>query len=302
MKGYTFMSNSNKIIKFVLLSFLFLAVDFCFGMLCRTFITLGTVRTDEILGKPNIPLLISMSTLSKILLLIFFLIVKSRLPLGNRFANAYLFIVSYLVIFFIPTLIGMNAYDFSGGWHMLTSPRLRNLCTMISDCSGTLLAAPILGLIAGNKSSSSFRLSKKLAISMLLCAIVFSAGMYYSTDLSAYIFDISNNLYPTGKSFTFNVLFYAPFAITGLGIPLINQILNTGNSSYGKGTLRIIFGVFVLLWMPLQMVVVAFGISALDGLVFVLFSIIPIIACFIISSAFIKKAPLSEYELKNQSL
>lgn len=296
------MSNSNKIIKLVLPSILFLAVDFAVGMLCRTFITFGTVNTDEILGKPNIPLLISMSMLSKVLLIILFLIIKSRLPLGNRFANAYLFIVSYLVIIFIPTLIGMNAYDFSGGWDLLTRGRLRNLSTMLSDCLGILIAAPILGFIAGNKTQPSFRCSKKLVVSLVISGAVFLAGMYYATELGGYIFGISDKLYPTGKSFTFNVLFYTPFAITGLGIPLINQILNPGTPLWSKRMFKLVSLFFVLLWMPLQMVVVAFGISALEGLVFVLFSIIPITACFFISNAFIDKAPQSVHGQKSQSL
>jgi hypothetical protein len=137
---------------------------------------------------------------------------------------------------------------------------------------------------------------------MLINAIVFSTGMYFLTQLGGSVFGIANKLYPTGKSFNFNVLFYTPFALTGLGIPLTNKLLNSGTVSLGKRIVNFLSVIFVLLWMPLQIVIVAFGVSVSDGLVFILFSLVPFIACCIITDTIKEKAPQLEHALKSQNL
>lgn len=286
----------RKNLTFVLLAILFLAVDYSVSTFCRSFITFGTDRTDEIMGKPNISILIFMSTFTKIMLVAFFFIIKDKLPLKNSIGKAYSFTVSYLIILFIPTLIGMNAYDFSGGWDLFTAGRLRNLSTLICDMLGMLVATPILGIMLHSKTNNTFCFSKRLLVSIISCGTIFVLGIYCAVELSGYIFNINSLIYPSGKSLNFNVLFYTPFLITGAGIPLINEIINSKITKTRHRILRFISLFVIFLWFPLQNVIVAFDVSLSLGLVFCISSLIPIIICICITEALNKNIKKSTPE------
>ena len=243
---------------------------------------------NSITGTPDLTLLGILILIQVTLFIIVFRKVKEYLPLNKVFPKGILFALFFLVSIQVPSVFGVIAFEKGGEWLFFTEAKIAIYITLIADIIIFLIMGAIIGKLYTSNTNPTFKKAKNFTLAIIAGAILFPIILWASMSLAKATILFGLDL-PVSESIWFNSIFYGIFFITGACLPILHSLITQNTKLERTKRIALSTVLFLCLWMPVQNFMVVFGWSFIDGFIFSLISIIPIIIVIYITDLLMSK-------------
>ena len=243
-------------------------------------------------GAPSFltPAFVVFGAASSLLLIGAYLLLGPHMPVKNKLLRALLFILLFWSSDYLSQILGAL-----GGDSPVLQTSAFSFSTILFDSLGYLITGIFMGLLLDFKETAVCRKceSKKLLAACLASMLLFPALVFIlemaaggmQSELYCYrAFGISEH-----SVLPFYIVFYACLAFSGLLFPLFYRVTEY-NSAHAKKWRRFAGVYGWMLWAPIVLIVIFFGIPALPTIVFTLTMVFSIyVDCFVFDKLMAEK-------------
>lgn len=233
---------------------------------------------------------------AQILLLVAYLLLGNQIPIKNKVMKGLTFSALFWASAYMPQILGMM-----GGTSALLNENAMSMQTILLDTIGYLLGGTVMGFFLTLREAEPTRpcKNKNYAAACVTSAILFPAVLLVLEMLAGAIdkrllvnhsFAIQEN-----EFFSFYLVFYLFQAVSGFLFPVFYRL--TAYNGKRRSWLRFASIYGWMLWTPIVLIVMFFGIDALPTVVF---AGIMLLAMYLDSFVFVKVMERVGLPVKNE--
>lgn len=218
-------------------------------------------------------------TLVGFLFAIGFYVFRNTLPGRTVLQKSLLHSLLAIVTVLVPGILGMTAFDFEGGFDLLTSRKFEEYTIAIIDVINFLFGGLLLARLFRNDTVAreSRRMPKGKLLGLLLGCTVFPLLMLTLFVTVQGMMSIGLDIPPKATSW-FYTGFFAPLAITGAMLSVFYyHVKDTFSGSWLKKSLRFFLTFFICYWFMNISFMLVFGYQLLFIAILLLISIPPLL-------------------------
>lgn len=222
-----------------------------------------------------------------------FFIFRKTLPGGTPFRKGLIYSGLVSLIVMIPGDTGVIAFDFSGGFNLLTPPKIEDYVICMVDVLNLIIG----GLIVSRMFKPDIQIRRstpvpklKVLVSGISGAVLFPLMMLALHLLAERILPLGIQIPESAKTWYYTALI-APSVLTGLFLPLYYAtVKETFRGRWPAKAFRFFLVIYLCYWTINNLFLLPFGYSLETVLFYLLISLPSLLAIIFLSGYIIEKA------------